>query len=62
MVTIGHHKNQLLDAGLDALITAFKKVIHKAVAATGKIIENKIADAVAKSNDDKIVKQKPVID
>ena len=38
--------------------TASKKVVHKA----GKFSGNKIADAVAKSNDDKIVKPKHVID
>ena len=38
--------------------TASKKVVHK----TGKFSGNKIADAVAKSNDDKIVKPKHVID
>ena len=27
---------------------------------TGEIINNKVADTVAKSNDDKIVKQEPV--
>ena len=42
-------KKQLLDTGQDA----FKKVIHKA----GESMGNKIADAVTKSNDDKIVKQ-----
>ena len=40
------------------LNTASKKVVHK----TGKFSGNKIADAVAKSNDDKIVKPKHVID
>ena len=34
----------------------FQKVVHKA----GKFSANKIADVVTKSNDDKIVKQKPV--
>ena len=47
------YRKQLLDAGLDALKSAFKKVVHKAAEAT---------DAVAKSNKDKIVKQKPAID
>ena len=50
------YKKQLLDTGLDALKTAFKKVVHK----TGEFLGNKIADAVTKSNDDKIKKQKPV--
>ena len=45
-------KKQLLDTGQDA----FKKAIHKA----GESMGNKIADAVTKSNDDKIVKQEPV--
>ena len=40
------------------LNTASKKVVHKA----GKFSGKKIADAVAKSNDDKIVKPKHVID
>ena len=34
------YKTQLLDARLDALKTAFKKVVHK----TGKLLGNKIAD------------------
>ena len=41
---------------IDSLKTASKKVVHKA----GEFIKNKIADAVTKSNDDKIVKQEPV--
>ena len=45
-----------MDTGLDSLITAFKKVVHKAADFLG----NKIADAVTKSNDDKIVKQEHV--
>ena len=40
--------NQIVDKGLNASI----KVVDK----TGKFIWNEIADAVAKSNDDKIVK------
>ena len=40
--------------GLDALKTASKKVVHKAVKATGEFIGNKIAD--------KFVKPKPTID
>ena len=43
---------QLLDTRLDDVKTASKKVVHKA----GKFLENKTADAVTKSNDDKIVK------
>ena len=50
------YKKQLLDTGLDAVKTASTKVVHKA----GEFIGNKIADAVTKSNDDKIVKQEPV--
>ena len=37
-------------------LEASKKVVHKA----GEFIGNKIADAVTKSNDDKIIKQEPV--
>ena len=43
---------KILDIGLDSLKTASKKVVHK----TGEFLKNKIADAVVKSNDDKIVK------
>ena len=50
------YKKQLLDTGLDSLRTASKKIVHKA----GEFIGKKIADAVTKSNDDKIVKQEPV--
>ena len=46
------HKNQLLNTGLDTLKTASKKVVHKA----GEFLGNKIAEAVTKSNDDKVVK------
>ena len=45
-----------MDTGSDTVKTASKKVVHKA----GEFIENKIADAVVKLNDDKIVKQEPV--
>ena len=48
-------KKKLLDAGLDAVKTAFKKLVHKA----GEYFGNKIVDAVTKSNDDKIGKQQP---
>ena len=48
----GKYKKQLLDTGLDSLKTTSKKVVHKA----GEFLGNKIADAVAKSNDDKVVK------
>ena len=45
-------KKKLSDKGLDALKTASKKVVHK----TREFIGNKIAEAVTKSKDDKIVK------
>ena len=45
-----------MDTGLDAVKTASKKVVHKA----GGFLGNKTADAVTKSNDDKIVKEEPV--
>ena len=45
---------QLLDAGLDALKTASKILVHKAAEGTSESIRNKITD--------KIVKQKHVID
>ena len=48
-------KELLLDTGLDSLKTASKKVVHKA----GESSENKIADAVTKSNNDKNDKQEP---
>ena len=48
----GKYKKQLLDTGLDSLKTASKKVVHKA----DEFLGNKIADAVAMSNDDKVVK------
>ena len=48
------YRKQLLDTGLDALKTAFKKVAHKAAEATDELMGSKIAD--------KIVKQKHVID
>ena len=51
-----------MDTGLDASKTASKKVVHKAAEATGEFIENKIADALSKLNNDKIVKEKPVVD
>ena len=50
------YKNQLLNTGLDALKTASKKVVHETAATTGEFIANKIADTVAKLNDNKIVK------
>ena len=45
-----------MNTGLNSLKTASKKVVHKA----GGFLENKTADAVAKSNYDKIVEQEPV--
>ena len=45
-----------MDTGLDSLNMVSKKVIHKA----GEFLGNKIADAVTKSSDNKIVKQEPV--
>ena len=45
-----------MNTGLDSLKTASKKVVHKA----GGFLENKTADAVAKSNYDKIVEQESV--
>ena len=45
-----------LDTELDAVKTAFKKVVHK----SGEFSGNEIADAVTKLNDDNIDKQKLV--
>ena len=45
-----------MDTGLDVAKTASIKVVHKG----GEFIGNKTADAVTKSNDDKIEKQEPV--
>ena len=45
---------------MDTGINASKKVIDKVAEATGDFIENKIADVVAKSYNNKIVKTKPV--
>ena len=45
-----------MDTGLDSLNMVSKKVVHKA----GEFLGNKIADAVTKSSDNKIVKQEPV--
>ena len=47
-----------MDIGLDAQKPASKKAVHK----TGEFVGNKIADAVAKLKEDKIVKPKHVID
>ena len=43
-------KKNLLDTGLDAVKATSQKIIHIA----GEFMGNKIADAVTKSNDDKI--------
>ena len=40
----------------NAVKTVSEKVVHKA----GEFLENKIADAVTKSNDDNIEKQEPI--
>ena len=45
-----------MDSGLNAVKTASKKIVHK----SGEFIGNKIADAVTKSNDEKLMKQEPV--
>ena len=45
-----------MDTGLDFLKTVSKIVVHK----TGDFLGNKIADTVAKSSDDTIVKPKHV--
>ena len=50
------YKKKLFDTGLYALKTSSKKVVHK----TDEFIGNKIAGAVTKSKEDKIVKQEPV--
>ena len=50
------YRKHLLDTALDALKTASRKVVHN----TGEFLGNKIADAVTKSNVNKIVKQEPV--
>ena len=50
------YRKQLFSTALDALKTATKKIVHK----TGEFLGNRIADAVTKSGDDKIVKQEPV--
>ena len=51
-----------MDTGLGALKTTSKNDAHKAADVTGEFIGNKIAEAAAKSKDDKIVKPKPAID
>ena len=50
------YKKQLLNIGVYFLKTASQKVVHKG----SKSLENKIADQLTKSKDDKIVKQEPV--
>ena len=50
------YRKQLLDTG----IKASKKVIPKVAEATCEFLGNKIADAVAQSYDDKVLKIKPV--
>ena len=56
------YRKQLLHTRLDALKTASKKVVHKVAEATGEFLGNKIADGVAKSKNDKIVKPNHEID
>ena len=51
------YKKQLLGRELDYLKTTSKKVVHK----TGEFLGKKIADAVTKSSNNKIVKQEPEI-
>ena len=46
------YQKQLLDRGIDSLKTTSKYVIQK----TGEFLENKIAEAVTNSNNNKIVK------
>ena len=46
------YKKQSLDAGLNAVKTASKNVVHK----PGESLGNKIADTATKSNDNKIQK------
>ena len=53
-------KQQLLDTELVALKTASKRAAEAAAETTGEFIGNKIAHAVVKSNDNKIVKPKHV--
>ena len=53
---------QFLDTATKTETNASRKVIHKAGDAKGEFLENKTANAVARSYDDRIVKTKPVID
>ena len=48
-------KKKLLDTGLDSLKTASRKVVYE----EDEFLENKIAGALTKSNDDNIEKQEP---
>ena len=56
------YRKQLLDTGLDTLKTSSKKVVCKSAEAMGEFIGNKVADAVVKSKNSNIVKQKPLLD
>ena len=51
-----------MNTGLDALKTASKKTVHKSAKTAGEFIGNKIADALAKLIDNKIVKKQSEID
>ena len=46
-----------MNTGLDAIKTASKKTVHKSAKTAGEFIGNKIADALAKLIDNKIVKK-----
>ena len=46
-----------MNTGLDALKTASKKTVRKSAKTAGEFIGNKIADALAKLIDNKIVKK-----
>ena len=49
-------KKQSLNRGLGTLKTASKELVHK----KREFLGNKITDAVAKSNENKVVKREPV--
>ena len=53
----GKYTQKLLDHATDALKTTSKRVIQKTAAATGDLMDNKIADAVAKSYHGKITRK-----
>ena len=53
------YTKQLLDTGLDTSKPGSKNLVQKEAEATGGLLVNKIADAVTKSHNDKIVKTKP---